>query len=227
MLLKFPVLLTYGVRGLPGKAAVLLLLLAGPLSAQPVTILAFGDSLIQGYGLVQDKGFVPQLQRWLDAQGAEARVINGGESGSTTAGGAARIDWALTPEIDAIIVELGGNDLLRGIDPAQTRANLETILGAAHREGVEILLTGIDAPGNYGAEYKRAFDAIFPELAREFDAAYYPDFFAGLRAGAEMDRAAHFQSDGIHPNAEGVALIVRDIGPTVLDLVAAARAGQQ
>lgn len=200
------------------------LFLGLPACAEPVTVLALGDSLIQGYGLTEAEGLVPQLQHWLDGRGAEVRLINGGVSGSTTAGGAAAVGWVLTPDVDAMIVVLGGNDLLRGIDPAESRANLDRILTVAQGAGVEVLLAGIIAPGNYGADYKVAFDGMFPALAGEYGALLYPDFFAGLRA-APGDRAAYFQPDGIHPNAKGVALIVRHMGPVVLELIAAARAG--
>lgn len=217
--------LTYGAAALRGKALAAFLFLGVPACAEPVTVLALGDSLTQGYGLIAAEGFVPQLQGWLEAHGADVRVINGGVSGSTTAGGAAAVGWALTPEVDAMIVALGGNDLLRGIDPAESRANLEKILGVADAAHVKVLLVGLAAPGNYGADYKAAFDALFPALAKAHDTLLYPDFFAGLRAAAG-ERAAYFQADRIHPNASGVALIVADIGPAVLDLIAAAAARQ-
>jgi len=188
-------------------------------TAEPVVIAALGDSLTQGYGLVEEEGFVPQLQRWLDAQGTEVQMINAGVSGDTTAGGAARVGWTLTPDVDAMIVALGGNDLLRGIDPAVSRANLRTILTAADAADVEVLLIGMQAPGNYGAEYKAAFDAIYPELAEEHGTGYADSFFAGLGVGDDPDAARPFmQPDGIHPNAKGVTLIVEGLGPQVLDL---------
>ena len=200
---------------------------AGAAQAEPVTIAALGDSLTQGYGLVQEDGFVPQLQRWLDAQGAEVTLINAGVSGDTTAGGAARVAWTLTPEVDAMIVALGGNDLLRGIDPAVARANLDTILRTADEAGVEVLLIGMAAPGNYGPDYKNAFDAIYPELSAQYGTLYLDSFFAGFgEAAADPAKAvALMQADGIHPNAEGVARIVDAVGPHVLDLLARAGAG--
>jgi acyl-CoA thioesterase-1 len=197
---------------------------AGAARAEPVTIAALGDSLTQGYGLVEEQGFVPQLQRWLDAQGAEARLINAGVSGDTTAGGAARVAWTLTPDVDAMIVALGGNDLLRGIDPAVARANLDAILATAQAQGVPVLLIGMRAPGNYGPDYKEAFDAIYPDLAAQYGTLYLDNFFAGFGDAATDPAQATplMQGDGIHPNAEGVARIVAEVGPHVLDLIARA-----
>lgn len=201
----------------------LVLLLAGTAQADEVVIAALGDSLTQGYGLPAEQGFVPQLQSWLDAQGADARLINAGVSGDTTAGGLARVAWTLTPEVDGLIVALGGNDLLRGLDPAQARANLMGILTAADQAGVEVLLVGMEAPGNYGPAYKADFDSIYPDLAAEYDTGFVPSFFVGLTKGEAVDPAALrplFQGDGIHPNAQGVTEIVGGIGPAVLDLIA-------
>ncbi|MEP3688935.1 MAG: arylesterase [Sulfitobacter dubius] len=200
-------------------------ILGSAAQAEEVVIAALGDSLTQGYGLPAEEGFVPQLQAWLDAEGVEATVVNAGVSGDTTAGGLARVDWTLTPEVDAMIVTLGGNDMLRGLDPAQARGNIDGILTAAKNAEVEVLLVGMSAPGNYGAEYKADFEGLYPELAEEHEALLYPDFFTGLlaeEAGAASARSEtirrYFQGDGIHPNAEGVALIVKDIGPSVAKL---------
>lgn len=206
------------------KAWILIVFLLSAMTAraETVTIAALGDSLTQGYGLVEEQGFVPQLQRWLDGQGADVRLINAGVSGDTTAGGAARVAWTLTPDVDAMIVALGGNDLLRGIDPGVSRANIEAILREATTQGVDVLLVGMQAPGNYGAEYKAQFDAIYPELAEVYDTLYLDSFFAGF--GEAADNPAELrdvmQSDGIHPNADGVAQIVEGIGPKVLELIA-------
>lgn len=199
-------------------------LIAGqsPASAETV-IAAFGDSLTQGYGLVPEDGFVAQLQNWLDEAGADVRLINAGVSGDTTAGGLARIGWALTPEVDGMIVTLGGNDLLRGLDPAQAKTNLTGILDAAEDAEVEVLLVGLQAPGNFGPEYKTAFDAIYPDLAAEYGTGYFRNFFAGLvpegEGGTSVSLQKYFLPDGLHPNAEGVSRIVEGIGPTVLELV--------
>ncbi|GHG88353.1 arylesterase [Pseudodonghicola xiamenensis] len=194
-------------------------------TAGPVTVAALGDSLTQGYGLPEGDGFVPQLQRWLGDHGADAVLINAGVSGDTTAGGAARVAWTLSPEVKAMIVALGGNDMLRGLDPAVTRANLETILTTADQAGVKVLLIGMQAPGNYGPDYKAEFDAIYPDLAAEHGALYAASFFEGLQE-ISSDPAAlqpFMQADGIHPNAEGVTRIVAALGPKVLELVRAAQ----
>lgn len=188
--------------------------------AEPITIAALGDSLTQGYGLAEKQGFVPQLQRWLDARGADVRIINAGVSGDTTAGGLSRVSWTLNPDVDAMIVALGGNDLLRGIDPAVSRANLDGIMQATQSAGVDVLLVGMQAPGNYGPEYKAAFDAIYPDLAQTYNALFLDSFFAGLPSEDPAALKPFFQADNIHPNAEGVSMIVASFGPLVLDLIA-------
>ena len=190
-----------------GKAMVLAMLVALPARADTITIAALGDSLTQGYGLMQEEGFVPQLQGWLAARGYAVAVINAGVSGDTTTGGLSRIGWTLTPDVDALIVALGGNDLLRGLPPEASRANLEGILQAAATAGVPVLLVGMEAPGNYGPEFKAAFDTIYPDLAAQYDALHADSFLGPLSDAAEADpRAAlakYMQSDGIHPNADG------------------------
>lgn len=206
-----------------GKALLLCLALSVPARADEVTVLAFGDSLTQGYGLVQEKGLVPQLQAWLTEHGISAEVINGGVSGETTAGGATRVGWSLTPDIDAMIVALGANDMLRGIDPAVTRANLSAILDTAAAQDVPVLLVGVPASGNFGEDYKTAFDAIFPDLAARYGTLFYPNFFAGLGGDSLEDMREWMQPDGIHPNAEGVARIIETIGPEVVKLIETAR----
>jgi acyl-CoA thioesterase-1 len=189
--------------------------------AEPVTIVALGDSLTQGYGLPAEDGFVPQLQAWLKANGTDATVINAGVSGDTTAGGLARTDWSLTPDTSALVVALGGNDLLRGIQPEVSRANIKGILEKAHTRGLPVLLVPMSAPGNYGADYKKAFDAIYPDLAKQYDALLAGNFLApilsAVEAGTPMDDLV--QPDGLHPNAKGVALVVAALGPNVLDLI--------
>ena len=201
----------------------ILMVCASVAQAEEVVIAALGDSLTQGYGLPQAEGFVPQLQTWLDDQGADVRLINAGVSGDTTAGGLARVGWTLEPEVDGMIVALGGNDLLRGLAPAQARSNIDGILQAAEAAKVEVLLIGMQAPGNFGPEYKADFDAIYPELAAAYGTGYLNSFFAGLVAeGAQADPVAlreWFQADGIHPNAKGVTRIVEAIGPHVLTLI--------
>ncbi len=188
--------------------------------AEPVTVAALGDSLTQGYGLVPEDGFVPQLEGWLRAQGADVEVLNAGVSGDTTQGGLSRVGWTLTPEVDAMIVALGGNDLLRGIDPAVSRANLAGILQAAGEAGVVVMLVGLQAPGNYGPDYKRDFDAMYPELAAEFGALHVESFLGPLGERIEAGEVEELmQPDGLHPSKAGVALIVEGLGPRVLELI--------
>jgi acyl-CoA thioesterase-1 len=218
-------------RGLSGYGALratrnllaAIVITASPAAAE-VTIAALGDSLTQGYGLPPDDGFVPQLQRWLVAQGADATVLNAGVSGDTTQGGLSRVDWTLTPDVDALIVALGGNDILRGIDPAVSRANLDGILQATKARDIPVLLVGMSAPGNYGPDYKTQFDAIYPDLAAQYGALLHPDFLKAITLQPDQPAAlaTYMQPDGLHPSAAGVALIVEDIGPAVLDLVKAA-----
>lgn len=194
------------------------MVISAPAYAENVTIAALGDSLTQGYGLVAEDGFVPQLQAWLRGQGADVTVINAGVSGDTTAGGLSRVAWTLTPDVDAMIVALGGNDLLRGIDPANSRANLTGIMDAATQSDVRVVIVGMQAPGNYGPDYKRDFDQIYPDLAQTYDAQLIGGFFEGL--GSDLSAARDlFQADGIHPNKEGVAQIVATMGPQLLPLL--------
>jgi acyl-CoA thioesterase I len=196
-----------------------LILASSVAHAETVTIAALGDSLTQGYGLPEADGFVPQLQGWLAQNGADVTLINAGVSGDTTAGGLSRVDWTLTPDVDAMIVALGGNDFLRGLDPAVSRENLRGILQAAQTKGVPVLLVGLEATNNYGPDYKAAFDGMYADLATEFGAILVPSFFEGIMAAGGDARSAYFQPDGIHPNAAGVALDVAAIGPRVLDLI--------
>ncbi len=213
----------YGAGGAARKAAMGILagaMLAGTAQAE-VVIAALGDSLTQGYGLPPEEGFVPTLQAWLAHRGHDVRLINAGVSGDTTAGGLSRIDWTLTGEVDGLIVALGGNDLLRGIAPGVARENLSGILEAARAARGEVLLAGLDSPGNYGPDYKRDFEAIFPELAERFATLLYPDMLGPLRA-AQAEGAVLsdlMQPDGLHPNPRGVERVVEAIGPAVEDLI--------
>ena len=193
-----------------------------------LTLTALGDSLTQGYGLPAEEGFVPVLEGWLRGRGHEVTVINAGVSGDTTAGGAARIDWTLADQPDALIVALGGNDLLRGIDPAASRANLERILAAADAAGVPVLLAGLPAPGNYGPDFKRDFEAMYGELAEEWGAIHYPDFLGpiGEKAAQGLSLGDLMQDDRIHPSAEGVRQIVEAMGPEVEALLARVQGGE-
>ncbi|MEM9434985.1 MAG: arylesterase [Pseudomonadota bacterium] len=204
------------------KMAVVLIFLPMAAFAQDrVLIAALGDSLTQGFGLPEADGFVPQLQRWLDAQGESVKMINAGVSGDTTAGGAARIGWTLTSDVDALMVTLGGNDLLRGLPPEQARANIEQILSAAQDAQIPVLLSGLTAPLNYGPEYKRDFEAIYTDLSEQYGAILYQDFLASLTSDLDREAAlaTYMQADFIHPNADGVAQIVADIGPFVRSLI--------
>lgn len=217
----------YGAEGVKRKllAAMIAFFVASPAMSQGLTLVAFGDSLTHGYGLAEDEGFVAELDRWLDQNGAgEVEVINAGVSGDTTAGGLARIGWSLSGAVDAIIVELGANDLLRGLDPGQSRANLDGILAEISARGIPVLLAGMPAPANFGPEYQAEFDAIFPELAEQYDTLLYPNFLAGLGPGTDLGTVRHLlQGDGLHPNAEGVKKVVAGIGPAVLELLEQAR----
>lgn len=214
--------LTYAPLRALRNVTIAFIFMGMPAVAEPVTLVALGDSLTAGYGLPPDQGLVPQLQAWLAATGADVTVVNAGVSGDTTAGGLSRLDWTLTPDVDAVIVTLGGNDMLRGIDPATSRANLETILQGITAKGLPFLLVAMQAPGNYGPDYKAQFDAIYPELAAKYGPLPAPLFFAPLLEGNADPAAVQqwMQADSIHPNAEGVAKIVAGLGPEVETLLA-------
>jgi len=183
--------------------------------AGDLRLLALGDSLTAGYGLPLADSFPAQLERALRAQGLAVSVINAGVSGDTTAGGRARLDWALQDKPDAVLVELGANDGLRGLDPVQTRANLDAILTKLQDAGLPILLTGMLAPPNLGVSYGAGFNALFPDLARQHHVAFYPFFLDGAAAQPPL-----LQADGMHPNAQGVAVIVSRILPATTKLLA-------
>ncbi|MEM9059458.1 MAG: arylesterase [Pseudomonadota bacterium] len=222
ILVRLPLAITYVARAVLYKALIALVFAAGLAQAAPLKLVALGDSLTHGYGLPPEDGFVPQLERWLIGQGQEVSVINMGVSGDTTEGGRARLDWALGGGADAVIVALGGNDLLRGIDPERSRENLDAMLTSLSDKGLPVLLAGMQAPLNYGPEFKEAFDAMYPEVAAKHGAILYPSFMEGLvsETGTMADL---IQDDGIHPNAKGVALMVESIGPKVLELLARAK----
>lgn len=191
-------------------------------AAAALRITALGDSLTQGYGLMPGEGLVPQLEAWLRARGHDVAVLNAGVSGDTTTGGLARLDWTLGDRPDAMIVALGGNDLLRGIDPALSRANLDAILARLQAEGIPALLVGLPAPANYGPEYQSAFAAMYPQVAAAHDALLVPDLLAPIadRVAQGTPPASLFQADMIHPNPAGVALVVEALGPEVEALIA-------
>lgn len=177
-------------------------------------IVAVGDSLTAGYGLPTGEDFVTQLETALQAKGYKVKVENAGVSGDTTAGGLQRLDWAIGNGADFIILELGANDALRGIEPEETRRNLSQIIELIQKKDIPILLTGMKAPPNMGSEYANAFDQIFPDLASKYKTSYYPFFLEGVAADPALN-----QDDYIHPNAEGVKVIVGNMLPYVTELI--------
>ncbi len=186
----------------------------GAAESAPLRLLAFGDSLVHGYGLAADDAFPAQLERALRRMGYRVEVLNGGNSGDTTADGLARLDWVLSDRPDLAIVELGANDGLRGLDPAETYRNLNAILNRFGAEGIPVLLAGMLAPRNLGADYVEAFDAVYPRLAAAHGVALYPFFLDGVALQPDLN-----QADGIHPNAAGVARVVERILPSVVRLI--------
>ena len=204
-----------------GRRAILVAALVGfaaPVRAQagPIRLLALGDSLTAGYGLPAGQGFVPRLEAALRQRGRNVRVLDAGVSGDTTAGGLARLDWALAERPHAVLVELGGNDGLRALPPRQSRANLAAILDRLASRDIPVLLAGMVAPPNLGTEYGREFLSTFADLARERpEVVFYPFFLDGVAADPALN-----QPDGIHPNARGVEEVVRRILPAVETLLA-------
>lgn len=190
---------------------------AGPAhgAARRLRLVAFGDSLTAGYGLPRGDGFVARLEAALRAEGRDVEVIDAGVSGDTTDMGLARLDWSVPADADAVIVELGANDALRGLPPAEARANLDTIVGRLTARGQKVLVAGMLAPRNLGEAYAHAFDPIFSEIAAKYGAVFYPFFLDGVAFHPELTLP-----DGLHPNAEGVAVIVRSILPKVRELIA-------
>ena len=196
----------------------LCLMAAGPALAQapaasakkPIKMVVLGDSLSAGLGLSAPAAFPQRLQKSLKDKGIAVEMINAGVSGDTSSGGRDRLDWSVPDGTDAVIVELGANDALRGIDPAVTRSALSDILTRLKARGVAVMLCGMLAPPNYGADYSAHFNAIYPELAKSFGVPLYPFFLEGVAADARLN-----QADGLHPTAEGVDVIVRNILPSV------------
>jgi acyl-CoA thioesterase I len=195
-------------------AGLCLMISSTPSRAHIPVILDFGDSLSAGYGLAPEQAFPAKLEAALLQQGIEVRVVNGGISGDTTAGGLARLDWALADKPDLVILELGANDALRGIDPVTVRDNLDKMMGKIEASGTKMLLIGMLAPPNWGVEYENAFDRIFPELAKVHDVPLYPFFLEGVAMKPELN-----QPDGLHPNERGVAVLVDRLAPVVARLV--------
>lgn len=176
------------------------------------TILALGDSLTAGYGLAKSESFPAVLEEALADAGRPAEVINAGVSGDTSKGGLSRVDWLLTDKPDLVLLELGSNDGLRALDPAQTYQNLAAIIEKAQAAGAHVLLAGMLAPPNLGREYGEEFNDVFPRLADDYDVTFYPFFLEGVAAEPELNL-----SDGMHPNAQGVEVIVENILPSVID----------
>jgi len=175
---------------------------------------ALGDSLTAGYGLVAPDSFPAQLQKLLKNKGYNVIVQNAGVSGDTAAGGLARLDWSLGEDVDGVIIELGANDALRGISPGSTRTSLENIIIRLKQRKIDVLLTGMLAPPNLGPDYGNSYNAIFPDLAKKYNLVFYPFFLKDVAAIPSLN-----QSDGIHPTAAGVKIIVRNILPEVEELL--------
>jgi acyl-CoA thioesterase I len=184
---------------------------------QPVRIVALGDSLTAGLGLAEKDGFVPRLQTALAARGIAAQIVNAGVSGDTASGGAARLDWSVPEGTDAVIVELGANDMLRGINPQVTRGALETILRRLTDRHIAVLICGMRAAPNLGGEFAQSFEPIYTELAAKYGALLYPFFLDGVAGNPKFN-----QHDGLHPNAAGVDVIVARLLPQVEGLIARA-----
>ena len=195
-----------------------LLIFAKAADAEEKVILAMGDSLMAGYNLPPNASFPAQLETWLREQGADVRVLNSGVSGDTTASGRSRLDWSLASvpggKPDLFILEFGGNDMLRGIDPTVTRANMDAILKHLSDKDIKVLVMGMQAPPNMGSEYEREFNAIFPELAEKYDVELYPFYLEGVAAIPSLNL-----EDGIHPNENGIEIMVENSGPMILELI--------
>lgn len=190
---------------------------AMPALAKTPEVLAFGDSLTAGLGLPASAAFPAQLEARLKAQGVDAKIVNAGVSGDTTTDGLARLDWALADKPDCVILALGANDALRGIDPKIVRANLDKMIDKIKASGAKLLLLGMLAPSNWGAQYEHEFDAIYPDLAKAHDVPLYPFFLEGVAMNPALN-----QPDGLHPNERGVAILVDHIAPLVAKMVGGA-----
>jgi acyl-CoA thioesterase I len=189
--------------------------------AKPIKMVVLGDSLSAGLGLSASAAFPVRLQKALKTNGIEVDMINAGVSGDTSSGGRDRLDWSVPDGTEAVIVELGANDALRGTDPTVTRAALSDILTRLKARKIAVLLCGMVAPPNYGSDYSARFNAIYPDLAKSFGVPLYPFFLEGVAADAKLN-----QADGMHPTAEGVDVIVKNILPTV-EAFLGAKSGQR
>ena len=205
--------------GLRKVFALMLVCLWPPaLAAEPFRIVAFGDSLSAGYNLPADAAFPTQLEKRLRLDGFDAVLVNASVSGDTSAGGLARLDFSIGDKADLVILELGANDMLRGVDPAVTRTNLEAIIARIGAHGAKTLLAGMEASGNFGAAYKQKFDAIYPELASRHGLPLYSFFMEGVAGDRSLTLA-----DGLHPTEAGVARVVKGIAPLVERMLAEMR----
>jgi acyl-CoA thioesterase I len=181
---------------------------------RPVRIVVVGDSLSAGHGLPADAAFPERLEAALKAKGQAVSIANAGVSGDTASGGLGRLDWSVPQGTDAVILELGANDALRGVDPAVTKSALDKILGKLDARHIAVLLAGMQSPRNMGADYVRAFDAIYPDLASTHAVVFYPFFLDGVATDAKLN-----QADGLHPNAAGVDVIVARMMPQIEALI--------
>ncbi|MEQ8308662.1 MAG: arylesterase [Hoeflea sp.] len=181
----------------------------------PVRIVGFGDSLMAGYGLNGSEGFPARLQAALEARGHNVEITDAGVSGDTSSGGLARLDWSIPEDVDGVILELGANDALRGLPPEKTRENLDAMITRLKERGIEVLLAGMLAPPNLGADYETRFNAIYPELADKYDVVLYPFFLDGVTGNPEF-----LLDDGMHPNANGINTMVDGILPYAEDFLA-------
>lgn len=181
-----------------------------PAKAEPLRLVALGDSLTAGYNLPASDAFPAVLEKALRAKGYDVSIANAGVSGDTAAAGAARADWSIPDGTHGVILELGANDALRGLNPDETRASLAKILGRLKERNIPVLIAGMHAPRSLGADYYEKFDAIYPSLAEEYDAVLYPFFLDGVVGQAKLNLG-----DGIHPTGEGIHVIVERMLPTV------------
>jgi acyl-CoA thioesterase-1 len=185
---------------------------------RPLRIVALGDSLTAGFELPASEAFPVQLEKALKQKGLVVQIANAGVSGDTAAGGLSRLDWSVPEGTEAVILELGANDMLRGVSPKVTRAALDKIIERLKARKIEVLLCGMLAARNFGPDYAKEFDAIYPELATAHDVLLYPFFLDGIAGDRKLNKP-----DGLHPTADGVAVIVRGIVPKVEELVARVR----
>ncbi|HEY2009334.1 MAG TPA: arylesterase [Rhizomicrobium sp.] len=204
----------HSFKALLSTVLLTVMMAAAPAYAAPVKILALGTSLTQGYGLPPGTEFTVQLQAALKRDGINTVITNAGVSGDTTAGGLARLDWSLADHPDAVILELGSNDMLRGTPPSETDRNLRAILDKLKADHIKVLLAGMHAQRNLGAEYVKEFDAIYPRLAKDYPVVFYPFILDGVALNPKLN-----QADGMHPNPAGVKVIVARILPYVKNLI--------